>query len=201
MIEGLWIIVPIAADLELRFDVPNEPGEVLCGPDTEKACREVVREAAKKLSPRILTTATYAGSNYLNQTMGKVMEEYIQQLSPSAQLFFFRAPTFDTIGEVWATAAYIQHLSLDTVNVMFCVKSWHALRVWLDAHLIFRGLGLMCPIEIKPHAPANTLVHPAQTHIQELLKSFGSFFKISSMLLVWWFRKLRRKSEHIRVPH
>lgn len=126
------LIVPFGFDLER-----NRAGEVILGPGTKLACDEAVRIGRDLWSEghevHILTTATRA-PKYDQAMLGELMQNYLwaklyeyPERNFNVTVTFSEASSFNTLGEVLATADYLEQNDFDEVR--FAVKKWHLRRV------------------------------------------------------------------------
>jgi len=97
------VFIPLGADLV------RAGGQVVCGPLTAQACDVAIAMARKYEGSRILLTPT-RGHRFKNVIMRFVMGSYIEERAPEIPLAFEAAPTFDTLGEIQAVAAYLNRM-------------------------------------------------------------------------------------------
>ncbi len=131
------VIVPIAADLAYAAD-----GRAICGPSTKTACVTAARIAEDTPGSIVLITPCTAPKGaFKGVPMGIVMARHLQALDPNLPLRCQTAPSFDTFGEVIATAAYCKTRP-EVHGAVFVVKSWHARRARMIAERIFAREGV-----------------------------------------------------------
>lgn len=143
---ALKIVVPIAWKLEWEGD------KVVCGEGTREACEYAVEIARELPLSTILLTPTVAPA--FGVVMAGVMDRYVQNLAPRANRYVQEADSFDTLGEVVATASYMQALQASGTKVdevIFTVKSWHAPRLRMIVRRVFEGRDIAVPVRIETH--------------------------------------------------
>lgn len=110
------LIVPVAADLA-RNGI-----SVRCGPRTAANCGRAMMLARTYPGSTILTTATV--SPKFGVVMGQVMKDFVTSVTPDLKVAYEEAETFDTLGEILATASFVRDHNGKFGHVIFVVEAY-----------------------------------------------------------------------------